>query len=92
VHRLAEHIASICWNLASEQLNAAARRKDQPEQHAHRRRLSRPVGTEEAVPVALPYLQVDRVDGGDTSEALGQRVGRDDGLSVIGCAVVAGWR
>ena len=53
--------------------------------HAHRRRLPRPVRAEEAECLATRDVEVDRVDGRERAEALGQATGVDErGRRIVG--------
>ena len=51
--------------------------EDEPEQHAHGRRLAGAVGSEEAVPVALAHVEIQVVNDGDLAVPLGQPFGSD---------------
>ena len=64
-------------------LGVAARREDEAEDHADRRRLAGAVGTEKAEHLAAADGEVEVIDGQQLAEALGQAVGgQHDGAIV----------
>jgi hypothetical protein len=62
---------------AAADRGAAARRGDQAEQHPHRRRLARPVGTQEPDHPPRLDFEAEVVDGTNPAEVLGQAVRGD---------------
>ena len=69
----------IGGRLDAEHLGAAGGRTDEVEQDAHRRRLARAVGPEEAEDLALGDLEVELDDASVLAVGLGQAFGLDDG-------------
>src|SRR5262249_36402758 len=76
-HRLAQH------------LDLAPGGVDQAEQHAYQRGLTGAVRAEQAIPVAGPHIEVDRVDGEHRAKALRDRSG-DDHAGYQGSAASGG--
>ena len=74
---LRQHLARVPGHPPAEHLDLAAGGVDQAEQHADQRGLARAVRPEQAVPVALAHLEVDRAHRGHRAVALGQRPGPD---------------
>ena len=71
---------SLAPRVTPEELDVPTAGADEAEDDADRRRLARPVGTEEAVHLAGGHLEVEPVEGANRSEGLGQPLGPDDGL------------
>src|SRR6185312_10198829 len=74
---LRQYLAGVPGHPPAQHLDLAAGRVDQAEQHADQRGLARPVRPEQAVPVSLADVEIDRTHRGDGSVSLGQLPGDD---------------
>src|SRR5205814_1177205 len=73
-----EHRSALGGYVAAEDAYVPGAREDQTEQHAHRRRLARPVRPEEAVEVALLDLEVEALHRRHRAVVLDQAAGLDN--------------
>ncbi len=67
-----QDLGAMREDIAAQYLNAALRRRDQPQQHANRRRLACAVWTEEAEDLATTHLEAELVNGQPCPIALGE--------------------